>query len=273
MTPRFDPDSPAFTRSYQDLRPKLDLITSDATLQIRHDIEASVLLALGVASAVARYREEARAQLDERAAEAFDLLGPAAQACGRAHADHQVALHGADLESMAGSLSDVRAVLRLEAIALVQGKVMPGSVLQELKGGTGYRDLAFDVLQLASVFRGRWAEVEAHTALAMVEIDRAEAAANAFLTTLAENQQRVGTSPSADIRRRAYTFLVRTYEEVRRAMTFLRWDAGDVDELVPPLSSGRSRNKADEEEPSVPPAPTTEARPGMPGAPALGPTT
>ncbi|WP_200850180.1 hypothetical protein, partial [Klebsiella pneumoniae] len=69
---------------------------------------------------------------------------------------------------------------------------------------------------------------------------------NVVMTTLGENLQAdSSSSPSGELRRRAYSVFVQTYDEVRRAMTYVRWEEDDVDEIVPSLYAGRSRKKDD----------------------------
>ena len=158
------------------------------------------------------------------------------------------------MEAMVAALADKRGVLLLEAQSLVQKKRMPGSLLAELAGGTGYRDMAFDVLQLVGAFRKDWASIELHTPVTSTELDQSEALANVLVTTLGENGQAdSNSSPSAELRRRAYTYFVQTYDEVRRAITYLRWEAGDADEIAPSLMAGRRRSGDGDGDDTVPP--------------------
>jgi hypothetical protein len=41
-------------------------------------------------------------------------------------------------------------------------------------------------------------------------------------------------------RHRAYTLFVRAYDEVRRAVSFLRWRKGDADDIIPSIYSVRA---------------------------------
>lgn len=56
---------------------------------------------------------------------------------------------------------------------------------------------------------------------------------------------------SADRRARAFTLLSRAYSACRRAAAYIRWEQGDVDELVPPLvrrGPGRKPGSGSKEE-------------------------
>lgn len=57
-------------------------------------------------------------------------------------------------------------------------------------------------------------------------------------------------------RQQAYTLFVNAYDQIRRAISFLRWDQGDADEIAPSLFGGKKRRAATEAEPPVDSAPT-----------------
>lgn len=86
------------------------------------------------------------------------------------------------------------------------------------------------------------------------------------------------------IRRQAFTLLFRAWDEVRRAVGFLRWKQGDADSIAPNFYLGRAKGRraasdkpeaqADATAPAEPAAATADAKrtngtavrtPGMPG--------
>lgn len=269
MTRPYDPNHPAFSHALEQVRPELDALPGDKLEDIRVDIVAAIVLALGVAPAVKRLRAAIAAQLGDEAARHIDRLETTARACGRAHALYLTTLGGDDVEQMVAELGRTRRVLRLEAESLIARKELPGSVLGELVGGTGYQAMCLDTLQIVSALRGRWGSIEGHTTVTTAELDRAEALADAVATTLGENQQAgSGASPAAELRRRAYTLFVRTYDEVRRLVSYIRWTEDDADEIAPSLFSGRGRRRSDDAEPATPASAAAgpAIAPGMPGA-------
>lgn len=272
MTLLYDPNQPIYTQAFDEVHAELEAMAPEAIEPIRYDIMSAVVIALGVVPMAKRLRSAIAAKFGEEAAKNVDRLEVFARACAKAHALHLTTLHGTDLEEMAGSLGQIRTVLTLEVQALIGQKKLPASVVSELVGGTSYRGLCLDVLQLVSALRHAWTDVASHTGVTVLELDRAEALANAFTTALGQNEQGAASSPTADMRRRAYTRFVRTYSEVRRYVTYFRWEEGDADELAPPFGAGRSR-RTDDETPTDAPtdAPTTEVT-GAPvtGAPVTG---
>jgi hypothetical protein len=275
MTRRsYDPNHPSFSAALEALRPEIDAIPHDELEPIRLDIAVAIVTALGVIHRVEAFRDRVAAEIGPTAAVHIDRLEKSAHACGGAHALYLTTLHGADVDQMVTSLGQTRRVLLLEAEGLVAKKRLPGSVLGALVGGTGYKAMCMDVLQLVSALRAEWTAIESHTPVTALELDQAEALANALATTLGENEQ--APSAAAELRSRAYTFFVRTYDEVRRAISFVRWDEGDVDDIIPSLFAGRARKKDDGigDEPVTPITPTNGSpthgvpiAPGMPGAP------
>jgi hypothetical protein len=274
MTRMYDADRPAFTHALDVLRPELAALPGDNLEPIRLDIVPAVVAALGVLASVKRFRAQVASELGETAATHIDRLETTAQACGRAHAIHLTLIHGTGVEAMAGELSKTRKILLLEAESLVAQKRLTSTLLGSLVGGTGYKQMCGDVIQIVSALRGEWPAIESFTGVKTLELDRAEALANEVATIIGENEMATSpSSPSADLRQRAYTLFVRTYDQVRRQIGYLRWEEGDADEIAPSLFAGRRARKHDDDE-SVDPLPIVSptngagpVMPGMPGAP------
>lgn len=265
--PSYDPNHPAFSAALEDLRAELEAIPSASLAQVRLDITAAVITALGVAPKASRFRDLIVAELGESAAAPLDRLEASALACGSAHALYLTSLRSAAFDEKVDELSRIRRVLLLEAQGLVAKKRLAASSLAEIVGGIGYKALCLDVVQLVSALRADWSAIEAHTPVTSLELDQAEALANAVATAIGESEQSRAGFAAAELRQRAYTHFVRTYEEVRRAITFVRWKDGDADEIAPSLFAGRQRRREDEDEdaPVAPPIVT-------PITPVAGPT-
>ena len=265
--PSYDPNHPAFSAALEDLRAELEAIPSTELAPVRLEVTSAVITALGVAPKAKRFRDAIVAELGEAAAAPLDRLVTAAQACGRAQGIYLTSIRTVALDEKVDELSRIRRVLLLEAQGLVAKKRLAASSLAEIVGGIGYKALCLDVVQLVSALRADWSAIEAHTPVTSLELDRAEALANAVAMMLGEIEQSRAGSPTAELRQRAYTHFVRTYEEVRRAITFVRWKDGDADEIAPSLFAGRQRRREgdDEDAPVAPPIVT-------PITPVAGPT-
>jgi hypothetical protein len=111
------------------------------------------------------------------------------------------------------------------------------------------------------------------------ELDQAESLAGQLTSALGAREQ--GPVIAADVatqRQRNFTLFAQSYDQVRRAISYLRWDNDDVDNIAPSLYGGRvvSRKKPDPQPSPTPPVPAPA--PGQPGAmgsaaPAAAPNT
>lgn len=90
-----------------------------------------------------------------------------------------------------------------------------------------------------------------------------------MLTTLGEREQGASRVPAAELRLRALTDLVRRYDEIRRMVSYLRWNEGDADDIAPSLYARRPGRKAQDDTQSTPVAPVTNGT--TPAAPVVLP--
>lgn len=166
-----------------------------------------------------------------------------------------------------------------DAHALVQRGMLAPESLATLKGTTGYKNIASDVLTLTTLLRANWQRLTGRTCVTLAELDEADAAVDALITDLGLREQTPMTKAACAVeRQQAYTLFVNAYDQVRRAISYLRWDQSDVDEIVPSLFGGRRRRAATEAEPpaesATTPATGLAAVPGsVATAPAAGGTT
>jgi hypothetical protein len=95
------------------------------------------------------------------------------------------------------------------------------------------------------------------------ELDHAAQLAQRLVTAVGvREQQPVATGAASLQRQQAFTLLLQAYNEVRRAITFLRWNEDDVETIVPSLWAGRGSRAASEASAPVPVSPT-DTTPGI----------
>ena len=76
------------------------------------------------------------------------------------------------------------------------------------------------------------------------DLDEAERLSDQIIGAYAlRNHRSAGLATSLDDRHRAYTVLVRAYDQARRAVTYLRWDQGDAELFAPSLWARRKRRR------------------------------
>ncbi len=151
--------------------------------------------------------------------------------------------------------------------ALVRHGQLDGALLTKFGDNAAHRKVASDLVGLSNLVHERWAELNGKTLITLAAMDEASALGKAIMQALGDRDL-AQAELARDIARRnkAYTLVVRTYEELRSAVTFLRRAEGDADKIAPSLFALGRRGKKDEEE---------EAPAATPAAPApstLGPT-
>jgi hypothetical protein len=206
------------------------------------NVTAATTLVIGALTAVRALRPEMVARLGETMASAVDRLELVALAAAQASAVHMVESVDVDLQPLAAQVAEMRAVLLADIRGLQARKLLPPTATGRLRGGSGFANLAFDVLQLGGALRSEWAAIESTSTCTMAELDLSEGLANQLLTTYAIRKN--GDRPlSAELLQRAFTLLHETYDEVRQMVSFLRWKQGDADQIAPSWHRGRKRRR------------------------------
>jgi hypothetical protein len=169
----------------------------------------------------------------------------------------------ASLPELFNKLIKSREILLADANALAKRGLIPEDRLQEMRGPMGHSQTAFDVLGLCSLLRAHWPNIQGKTALLLSDVEQAETLSDSLLSAVGERKASDAEASGATLnRQKAYTLFMQAYEEVRRALAYLRYHEGDVDELAPSLYTLRKPRKrkdgeADEVDASEAPAPVT----------------
>lgn len=231
---------------------------------INVDIPRAVVTALGARPALLSLRPRIVEELPRFPLASLDKLETYALAAWYAHL---LSLPAAPTENAHKPLVEeataLRADLLIAAEALAHRKLVdPGHVAQ-IRSGKGHIDMASDLVALSTLFTNNWAAIEGKTVVTSDEIERAAILGPELLIALGVREQAPARSPSqiADQRKRAFTLLVRAYDDCRRAVSYLRWTEGDAAKLVPSLFAKRpkaGKSAVEAPEPDMAPAPAPE---------------
>lgn len=251
---------------------------------INLDVQVALTTVMGTLPRIAAFRDE-MVQLPAFDITNVDKLTTYAEALAHAQAAYLAASSPVEpLPALVARATEIRELLLSDASALAKRGMLDGKRLAELKGGPGYLNICSDVGVLVRMLRERWSEIASKTALQPSELDEAE---ELFQRVTRAYAGRAQQSPiavaAADDRHRAYTLLMKAYDESRRAVTFLRWHEGDFDKIAPSLFAGRRRSASSPDtEPPVDgatdnghvaadaPAAHAAPSPGTPAPPAVG---
>jgi hypothetical protein len=263
-----------FEEPYNAIQPELKTLSPAELVPITIDIPTAVTTVLGVQPEVTAL-DDRIAKLPEFNVELPEKLAIYTMALAHAHTLHAMASAPASaIIPLAEEGTTLRATLLADANALVQRGLMDGDQLKDLTGPVGYKNLAFDLQILAQAFHNAAATVQGKCATTPAELLHANEIAAQLLKLAGLQEQGPATiAATADIRNRAFTLFVNAYDQVRRAVSYLRWDEGDVDNITPSLYAGRAAPKKKADVPAQSPSPSPGGPSPSNGTPSPTPAT
>jgi hypothetical protein len=240
-------------------------------LLVNLDVPLAVTTVLGAMPKMKIIRAEAATKLPADIVEHIDHAETYARALGYAQTVFLAASRPTEiLPELAERAFKLRDLLLTDAKALAQRGMLDAKPLTDLKGGPGYLNIASDLGVLVRMLRERWSTVATKTAIQPAELDEAEHIFEQITDAYAgRNRQSDEVAAMSDDGQRAFTLLVKTYDQVRRAATFLRWDMNDADKFTPSLWAGRGTRT---DLTTKPEAPATAAAPTNPTTPPPAPS-
>jgi hypothetical protein len=247
-------DETLAVETFNRLLPEFRQVPADKLLQVNLDIPSIVSTAIGSLEEVRALRAEL-SRLPDFDLVGFDKIEDYAMALGYAHTQFVFATAGGDdLEQLNAEGIALRERLLADVTALSHRGFVDGTKLKELKGTNGYKNLSTDLLGLAGMLNENWHHFDGKSWVEKADIERAMKLGQRLLRVVGKREQSpVRVAEVTELRQRAYTVLMQVWDEVRRAVIFLRWKEGDADEIAPSFYAGRGngnhRRKADSEAP------------------------
>lgn len=253
-------DELPFEAAYERLLPEIDAFPDSELITINIDVPSVVTSALGAWPEIAALRGELVAKLQDFNVEQFDKLESYALATGHAHTLYMAASSPAGLQELGEQVAKARDLLHSDAVALAKRGMIDGTRLKDLKGPPGYKNMAFDTLMLVAMFREKWSELEGKVPLQANELKEAHILAHRLVAAVGVREQApVQAAATAERRQRAFSLFLKAYDQARRAISYLRWEQGDMESIAPSLYAGRGNTKRrgtdDTDAPATPPAP------------------
>lgn len=237
-------------KAFIEVEPQLAAMSADDLTPITTDIPRAVAIAVGAVPHIAKLRDDA-AKLPGFDITNIDRLGVYALA---AWYTHLLGMPEATESALAGLLDEgrpLRETMLLAAELMAHLGYFNKKAVEDIRAGQGNLDTANDLVALAALFTSGWALVENKSPVEWAHVERAAILGPQILIALgARNQPGAkvsdGTTPP-ERRVRAYTLFTRAYDQCRRAVTYLRWDQGDADEIAPSLFANRGPRKTTSE--------------------------
>jgi len=229
-----------YREAFERVLPATAALSEEELIAVNIDVPSAVATAIGALPKIMAYREEA-AKLYAFDVSHFDLLQLYTFAVGHAHAKLLAASAPPEALSALNERGvKLRDTMYLDAVALAHRGLISGDRLSDFKDGTGYKNLAFDLLGLSSLLRDNWDKIASRTGIQLSELDDAELLGQQLMDAVGTREQAPATVAQVQAQRQGnFTLFSRSYDQVRRAISYLRWDEEDVDQICPSLYAGR----------------------------------
>ncbi|MEY2934141.1 MAG: hypothetical protein RL033_4890 [Pseudomonadota bacterium] len=259
--------------AYEQVLAEIQAIPEQELTTVNIDVMAAVTTVTGALPEIRALRSEIEANLLNFDLAQFDKLELYTLALNQAHSRYRSASTPKEnVAGLAAELTVARDHLLANASSLANLRLLDGDRLKNVKTVAGYRALASDVLTLCTVFRDDWTRVEGKTPYTLAELHRLGTQALQMVSVLGLREQAPGTPVEPTLlRQQAFTLLLRTYENARRAVHYLRGKSGDAESIAPSLYTSRTgrRRESDEAVPAAQAAAAGAASEGSaPGTPA-----
>jgi hypothetical protein len=196
------------------------------------DIAFAVRVMLTVCGNAAPYRTElAKVNLD-----VVPMLETRAHALSYAQALHQWTLDTpSPVEALGQEVIEARRVLASE-LELVQLRGIIANTAVKLQGTTSYLAMAQDVRTIGSAFLSAWERVGPQIGGNIEHVNNALVLADKLIGAVAQAAEiKEKLKGSALVRQAAWTLALKSYRDLDRGISFLRYHEGDADQIVPSL--------------------------------------
>jgi len=264
----------ATVSAYEHVELEMKALDESEVRLVNVDPPASVARVLGALEKIRPYREDI-AKLLGPEMQQVDKLEVYAFALQEAHVRSLSAGKTPDdLRALAEAGDALRAMLRSDGAALTARGLIDPARLESCTGQPGYKVIATELGVLSAVFLSVWPQIQGKCCVTEQELQRAQLIADALLAYVGvRDKSPEARAEALAMRGRAFTLLVNKYDIARRAVTFLRWNEGDADDIAPSLFAGKQRGKdKTDAQPQEPIATPPGSPPATGSTPTAGPT-
>lgn len=262
-----------YREAYQQALAASAELRDSELLPVNLDVPSAVATAVGSLPRIMAFRADAEKLLRFDVSH-FDKLQTFTFAVGHAHAKFLAAWAAPEaLLALNERATKLRDTMYSDASALANRGIIAGDRISGFKANVGYKNIAFDLLGLATLLRENWDKISSRTAVLLSELDDAELLGRQLMDAVGAREQAPAlVAQVQEQRQRNFTLFSRSYDQVRRALTYLRWDDEDLEHICPSLYAGRGGRRKEAPEPVVPAtnASTTAVDPVTPAAAASG---
>lgn len=262
-------DEGEYLGAFERVEAAIRAVPEDDLAPVNIDVPTAVSTVLGSLPEIYELRE-GMIKLDGFDMTALDSLKDYAQALGHAHSLYRATVGPKDpVGKLGAEVTAVRDQLFADAQTLARRELLDEKRVEHLRSPSGYRNIAFDTLGLVALFREHAPALAGKTPVTNDEVERAARLAEQLIAAIGEREQApTGNPATVLLRQQVFTLFTRAYNEVRRAVSYLRWRTNDGDTIAPSLWAGRGKRSSSEVETSEPPPAQPPATPPVVATPA-----
>lgn len=264
-------------QAFAESQAERDAVRPEDLTRLNLDVPSVVATVLGALPEILAFRIDIQKHLPTFDLKHVDQLHTYALALSHAFAQNKSATPNGDkLAELNVEGTTLRDNMLADLTTLSRRGLVNPEAFKSCRGYVGYKNVASELQLLTTVARANWSLIEGKCGISPDELDRGEKTATHMLRLVGLREQATeATSAATGQRDRAFKLLVHSYDQVRRALQYLRWDEGDVEDIAPSLYAGRRREGTEikKEEPVAvvlapdPVAPNAPVTPGVPVTP------
>ncbi len=249
----------AYEASYLRVRAELEAMPDEQLETPNVSVPIAVTTVQAAVPALRSLRGEFAEQLPHFDLASFDALLDYANALAHLQSENlRTPKRSSELRTAYESALQFREIFRDAGRLLAKLGLVEGKLFESTGSDLGYRVVGYELKALCAELAALPPEVAARTPITAEQIARGKTVALMLLDGVAEKERlSVDDDSVAKQRRRAFTRMTRAYEEVRRAVIYLRWYEGDADAFAPSYFAARGGSgtgrKSEEDAPLVPP--------------------
>jgi len=259
-------NEPKTSAGYARLQRKYEVIPAEQLISVNAEVTPVVSTVSAAATRLVEISAEIL-QLPGYSADDIPELHDCADGLDFAESQYRTSLKSMnELSDCAQEATDTRDKFVVDLRNSAVHAVIDEGYLKEFSGGPGYTAMINDIRLLLGLYRNHWQDLSGKTCRTLEELDRAEGLIHHMEHLIGlKSLGTAGLTHVAEMRNRAFTYLIKRYDRMCRAVTFVRWDQGDADKFAPSLYANRgSRKKTqpekeDAEQPQQPAQPVIGA--------------
>lgn len=234
-------------QAFERVQSLIMTVADDKVANINIDIPRAVSVALGALPAIEGYRGQLK-ELPGLPHDKIEKLRDLIFAAWYAHLAASPTVSESQKAELLAKITPLREKLLIQAEALAHSNLVDKGAVAKIKEGSGNLDKANDAVALAALFSMAWGRIINKTTVTEEDIEQAAVLGPQLIVALSDKPTNLSATEAGKARVRAFTLFVETYDQVRRGITYLRWNEKDANSIAPSLYSGKKRKGGGGEE-------------------------